>query len=247
MGFLEKKSGFTPGAPLTVKANMSDGEFQLLGKVSIGKKITIGLLKEVDLPSTCLFPEDPKRDKPLYDWKNIFYFNLETNEVCSTLIKTYSHGQFEKLKREIMVYNNKNKTEFDASDFAIDMVVENEKRARSDYETRFYFCREKNGNPVRYLNEDGSVNDKAIPNKLEEDVFCRNKEFYLKHKNDLYDGRLGKEIFEMNYGDEALSKVQKMPPITQRMIYARVLSEAGYFDKSYLDKLVEGKNLPELA
>lgn len=236
MGFLAK-SGFQTGSPLTIKGNMQEGQFQLLGGKKVGKSISIAMLKVVDLPNVCLFPDKDNLDKKnFYDWRNLMYRNLETGEICSTLIKTFSMGRYDTLIREIALYAKTAGEDLDASDFSIEMVIEDIKVDKSKHQIGFYFCKNKKGENVNYLNEDGQVNKEAIAQKLSGDQYNESAEFHAAHNEDLYDGRLGEEIVANNYPAEAIEKLKLMSSIDQFKFSRFVLFEFGYFSKEYFEK-----------
>lgn len=213
MGFA-KKRGFVAGEPQTIKANMNDGQFQLLGGTAIGKTIKASILKVGVYGSAILFPHEGKEGRA-YKWLHIFYRDLETNDICATLYKTYSEGQWRKLEQEIAKYAAAQQEELDYTDFVITMQIHKHKEPNSSWVTKFTFCEDEKGNPTPYM-EDGEAIEGAKPQRLDAGEYQKSLKFFEENGFKLFDLRIGSELIKNNYSKELNLKYEGLSTIEKK-------------------------------
>lgn len=230
---------FTIGEPTTVKADMKDGFFKHLSSEIGVKQMKIALLKDVSLKELVLYPHDEKDTKEK-NWRQIFYVDLETNEVCASLIKTYNLAEFDMLERQLKAVARNEGKDIDYTDVEINATIEQHSfSGEKRFIVRFYFCKDKKtGDPCLYLNDDGSVNQNAEVQFLEIENFKTHQKFFKKHQENLFDYRLSEEIVKRNFKGAA-----NLDSIALKQFRIYTMYKMGYFSEEKARELCQAREV----
>lgn len=205
---------YVEGAPNTIKSDSKAGQFKLLGEKFGAEQMTVHFLKDVSLGRELIlypFQDNMKKNK----FRQVFFIDCETDEVCATLLKSYNEGGFNRLKAEIKHYNKVEKQACDISDFEITMTFKDISEITDNgmYAIDFTFCKDNDGDPCRYVvgTQKGiEVNKKANVQELTDELFARNLDFYNKFEqgDGIYDARLMDEVFKHNFDKTQVPEAQ---------------------------------------
>lgn len=222
MGFAPKR-GFTIGQPETIKANMKDGFFQLLCGTNVGKQMKVAVIKIGYYKGVCLFPHN-EDDKKKNDWAHILYQDIETGDVCSTLVKTYSEGELKKYLLGLKKFAATSGEDIDYTDVVTTMTIVEHDEKNSDYKVEFTFGN-VGDNPSAYMSKKGAVIDGFEIDRLDEETFSRSKELF--EGGGVYDIRIGKELAISNLADEQVAKYNAAPAMEQGKFALAMIATMG--------------------
>ena len=212
MGFTKKQVSkygeisYFDGKPTTIKFDAKAGQFKPLSSDFGSDTMTVAMIKDVTMTEMVLYPHNEK--KRSYEPTILFFIDMETNEVCSGIIKNYSHGTFLSMQNQIKMYNRNNGTDYDYTDLEFTMEwIKNPKKPEY-FVINFTFCKDKDGKPCSYFIEnkkgDLEVNEAAIISKLDAETYARNEKFFADTNDGemIFDFRLGQEILNSNFSDK---------------------------------------------
>lgn len=225
------------GETKTIKANMKDAEFQMLGGGSLGGEIEVHLLKNVPLKKAVLYPSNEDGKEPsINDWQHLFY--TKDNQLCSTLIKTYSLNQWNIYLDDLSQAKRNEGVEIDYTSVYTTLVAAKtkEKNAHGSNINRveFYFCKDAKGKPCRYWDtENNCKNEDAVIQAITEEDFNNMSAFVSEHFGSIYDARTIEEYINKNIPAE---KVKDMP-INEQIVGAAY--SIGYMNRQEAEKVMK--------
>lgn len=224
------------GETKTIKANMKDAEFQMLGGGCLGGEIEVHLLKNVPIRKAVLYPSNEDGKEPaINDWQHLFY--VKDSQLCSTLIKTYSLNQWNIFLDDINHAKRNEGVEIDYTSVYTTLVAvkTKEKNAHGSFINRveFFFCKDAKGKPCRYWDaENNCKNEDAVIQAISEKDFNNMSAFASAHFGSIYDARTIEEYISKNIPAE---KIKDMP-INEQIVGAAY--SIGYMNRQEAEKVM---------
>lgn len=159
----------------TIRANAKKGIFSA-GAADFGdKKMQCSFLGFKKLGNVTLFPFEPEKNTEAKKPKSTtLLFLKKNNKAFSMLVRTYNVGQFELYASEVEAYNSENKTNYDISDFNVELVWKKNPK-KTDYYVIEFRWGSVNGKTSRYK-IDGETVDGFEPNFLSKEDLIQNEE-----------------------------------------------------------------------
>lgn len=159
----------------TIRANAKKGLFPF-GSADFGdKRLQCSFLGFKKLGNVTLFPFEPEKNEEAKKSKSTtLLFIKKNNKAYSMLLRTYNVGQFELYASEVEAYNSENKTNYDISDFNVELVWKKNPK-KTDYYIIEFCWGSVNGKASRYK-IDGETVEGFEPNLLDKEELGQNEE-----------------------------------------------------------------------